>query len=231
VYPKEKLTCTLKHDSGRKLQTAKPDHQNIELQGLLIELTERPHHANKCSQRFADVTLFPENLSLLYITGEVAHFSVEITSSSSPPEEKFFPSRHLEILPEFDSTASSNAATSWDLDSEYRTPYARLHLRDTGGNISQYYYPRWYDHWPPLKLNFPHTLRGSTLARLLKEGIDLVMILEIKVLEGEDLQPFHLVLCLGVDRSEEPATRFGMYCLPKEVWVKASPSMRTVMMG
>ena len=231
VYPANQLTSTLRNDGGDVLRTGKPDHRDIELQGLLVTLTERPHHTNKCSQRFADIMLFPENLDFLYVIGEVAHFSVEMKPDSSPLKEKFFASDLLDVPRGFDSTDPARSAASWELDSEYCTPYTRLSLRDAAGNVSQYHYPRWYDHWPVLMLNFPKTLRGSTLTRLLREGIDMVMIAEIKMLEGEDLRPFHLVLCLGVDKSVEPARRCGMYCLPKEVWTQACPVSKTVVMG
>jgi len=60
----------------------------------------------------------------------------------------------------------------------------------------------------------------------------LIKILEVKLLEGDEaLQPFHLVLCLGIDRRGETARRFGMYCLPKEMWEKACPVMTTVEIG
>jgi hypothetical protein len=60
----------------------------------------------------------------------------------------------------------------------------------------------------------------------------MVKILELELIEGdESLKPFHLVLCLGLDRREEVTRRCGMFCLPKEIWDKAHPKMGTVTLG
>jgi len=237
VYPTEGQSCGLTEDRHGNLRFFPPDDSNLELQGLLVTLTERPHLANKCSQRFAGIS-FPnyKNDSILHITSEIAHFSIKISPVAPGSEDPFWKKRYLDVPTDFDSTISNLA---WYLDAEYSTPFARLHLRDCSNNLLTYHYPRWYDHWPPLCLCFPKTLRGSTIEWLLKEGIDLVMILEIEVLEGgsgvleneEGLRPFHLVLCLGVDRRTTPARRLGMFVLPKEVWVRARPETGTVVMG
>jgi hypothetical protein len=233
IFPTESSTCSLKEDAKGVLQTVGPISPDIEMGGLLIELAERPHPKNKCLQRFADIT-FPSYRTevVLSITAEIAHFAIDVVPVSPEPKDNLFKSPYLEIPTDFDSTSPSSSPSAWILDSEYRTPYARLHLRDSSNNISQYHYPRWYDKWPPVKLNWPKTLLGSTLEWLLKEGIDLIMILEIKVLEADEgLRPFHVVLCLGLDRRQQPASRMGIFCLPKEVWEKAGPKMGTVMLG
>lgn len=215
IYPLESGTCSLEEDKDGSLQTAGPVCRDIELQGLLITLTERPHRTNKCSQRFADIT-FPSHKTstLITITSELAHFSLDILPSSSPiSRRQSQPSPYLEVPYDFDSTVTPSTDDSWNFTSEYTTPFGRLRLRDDYGNIYKHHYPRWYDHWPPFKLNLPTTLRGGTLAWLLKGGIELVMVLELKLLEGdESLKPLHLVLCLGIDRREDIAKRCGMFC-------------------
>jgi hypothetical protein len=233
IYPAETGTCSLEDDGEGNYKTVGPISRDIELEGLLIALTERPPRTNKCSQRFADIT-FPSHRSnkFLTITSEIAHFSLDILPSSSPPSETVRRSLYLEVPHDFNSTTTLVTTQSWDHSSEYRAPFARLRLRDSSNNTYQHHYPRWYDHWPPFKLILPSTLRGSTLAWLLDEGIEMVKILELELIEGdESLKPFHLVLCLGLDRREEVTRRCGMFCLPKEIWDKAHPKMGTVTLG
>ena len=229
IYPLEG-TCSLKEDGHGNLRTVQPDNLDTELAGLLIALTEAPHRANKCSQRFADITLpsYKTN-TILTITSEMAHFSLDIIPCTPGSKEESRKTSPLLVPSDFDST---NASSTFESASEYRTPYDRFRIRDDHGNTHIYHYPRWYDHWPPLKLNLPNTLRGETLTWLLQDGIELVMILELKLLEGdESLKTFHLVLCLGIDRREEVARRCGMFCLPKDIWDKACPTVGTVTIG
>jgi hypothetical protein len=212
IYPREGA-CSLEEDGHGNLQTKEPVSRDTELEGLLIALTKAPHRTNKCSQRFADITFSSHKIStLLTITPEMALFCLGVLPQFPPePKEDSRASRDLQVPPGFDSTTTPSSNQSLGPTSEYRTPFARLRLRDDHSNTHIYHYPRWYDHWPPFMLNLPETLRGETLAWLLKEGIELVMILELELLEGDEaLKPFHLVLCLGVE--EEEISRRGVGC-------------------
>ena len=234
IYPSETESslhsCSLQEEESGNLQSRGPTDPMIELRGLLISLTERPHRFNKCSQQFANIAI-PEHKTSNAITikSESAHFSLDIVPSASKPTDPRGYTR-AQVPHEFDSTVEANMP--WDSDLEYRTPYDRIRLRDCNGNVNIYHYPYWYDNPPTMKFNFPLTLRGSTLAWLLKDGIELIMILEVELLEGaEDMEPLNHVFCLGVDRREQVAHRFGMFCLPKEVWERAGPKPTTVSLG
>lgn len=181
--------------------------------------------ANRCSQNVALVTIRGKTLT---ITSEIAHFSFAIVSSPTDMAEVENP----DCVPlSFNSLDDQTLDLEWELDYEYRTPFARIRLTDLSGNTCQTQ-PYWYDHWPYVILGFPGTLRGSTLTWLLRDGIDLVKIVEIKFLGGEDgLRKFHHVLCLGVDRSDgEPGRgrRLGVFCLSGEMWARASPREDTI---
>lgn len=233
IYPQEG-SCGLKEDEHGVLRTVDPGSREVELQGLLVTLTEAPHRTNKCSQRFAK-TAFPshKDSNLLTITSEIAHFSIDIHACPTPlpSRENHYPPPWLEIPHDFDSTARSNDH-SWDHTAEYKTPFGRISLRDDYGNVNIPHYPRWYDHWPPFMIKIPSTLQGGTISWLLREGIDLIMIVELELLEGdESLRPFHQVLCLGIDRRVDGATRFGVFCLPKDIWDAAHPEVGTIILG
>jgi hypothetical protein len=230
MYPLENGTCSLEEDGYGNLQTAGPVDRDIELQGVFITRAEMPHNTNKCSQRFANIS-FPSHKTntLLSVTSEIAHFSLDILPYSTEQEEKFWTSPYLEVPHNFDSTSTLSTDISWVLNSEYRTPFDRMRLRDDYNNAHTYHYPCWYKHWPPFTINLPRTLRGQTLAWLLKEGIELIMILEVELLDGDSsLKPFHQVLCLGVDRRGDVAKRCGMFCLPKEYWDRSCPNMGSI---
>lgn len=198
-------------------------HTTVQLQGYLISPLKQPRRLNQCSQKFASISVSEDGNSIS-IESESAHFAIDITSTAKPTG---LPLPTPIVHHDYDSTVSINQ--TWDSDVEYRTPYARMHLRDCHGNTHAHHYPRWFDRWPPLKLCLPRTLRGSTLTWLLRDGIELVRILEIELLEVEnELEPFQLVLCLGVDRTENKTRRLGMFCIPKEIWVTASPKSITV---
>jgi hypothetical protein len=188
------------------------------------------------TQELASISLLKSS-PIIRINSEVAHFWVDIVTDISDPES--FVSKEesklkwLRVPDAFDSTNDRNFP--WQLEEEYRTPFARMRLRDSSGNVSVYHYPRWYDHAPPLMLRFPMTLRGSTFTWLLRDGIDLIKIVELDVLEsGVASGPFDVVLCLGFDRTGGagvPVKRMGMFVIPKEVWDRAQPQEETVEMG
>lgn len=220
----------LRDDDAGQLRPAKPPTAEISLEGLLISRgVENPTPTNKCSQNVARVTVHGKTLT---VSSEIAHFSFEIVPSATTHMAEV--ERPDGVPSNFESRKGQILAPhwSWNLDREYRTPYERIRLVDGSGNACQYQYPRWYDHWPLVKFEFPRTLRGSTLVWLLRDGMDLVKIVEVKLLEGEDgLGKFHHVLCLGIDRSAgEPGRgqRLGMFCLSGEMWARASPREETV---
>ncbi|KAF4634644.1 hypothetical protein G7Y89_g3460 [Cudoniella acicularis] len=241
IYHVERGTCSLEDDGYGNLQTTGPVCRDFELQGILITLAGRTHHTNRCFQRFADIA-FPsyKTNTLLIITSELAHFSLEILSCSLPDllqlehRAKIYQDGQLSVPHDFDSADFRNTGihNDWNSTAEYKTPFRRLRLRDDYDNIHTPHYPRWIDHWPPFRLGLPDTLRGGTLAWLLKEGIELVMILELKMLKRDEImKSFHIVFCLGVDRRGDIAKRCGMFRFPKEIWDLARPKMGTVVMG
>ena len=209
--------------------------EDIELQGLLISLTERPHAFNRCSQHLAHLSI-SENHQAITITSESAHFFIDILAGAAgPPEPLVLDHTQTRIPKTMDSTLGfeiQSGLTATTPETEFSTPFERLRLRDDSGNTNIYHYPRWFNHWPPLKLNLPLKLRISTLIWLLENGIRLIKVVGIKLLEGDDgLQPFDLVLCLGIDdRGQSPGRgrRLGMFCIPKAVWDSAGPTEMTV---
>lgn len=227
IAPDTGSSGELRDDGTGQLRLARSSTSEISLGGLLLNRgIENPTPVNRCSQNMALIVIKAKTLT---ITSDIAHFSFAIVSSPKYVEEvedpKFVPSN-------FDSFQARTFVLDSDLDHEYRTPFERIRLADVSGNDCQYHYPRWYDHWPHIQLNFPRTLRGSTINWLLRDGIDLVKIVEVKLLEGEEgLRKFHHVLCLGIDRSDrEPGRgrRLGMFCLSGETWARASSKEDTI---
>jgi hypothetical protein len=203
MYRLENGTCSLEEDGYGNLQTVGRVDRDIELQGTFITPTDMPRNTNKCSQRFANISFLSHKTNtLLTVTSEIAHFSLDILPVLLN-KYKCFGHLVTSKCPIILTLATRTLSTdiSWVLNSEYRTPFDRMRLRDDYNNAHTYHYPYWYKHWPPLTINLPRTLFGETLAWLLKEGIESIMILEVELLEGDSsLKPFHQVLCLGVDR-------------------------------
>lgn len=229
VTPDTGSSGELRDDGMGQLRPAKPPTAEISLQGLLINCgIENPTPTNTCSQNVALVAVRSE---VLTVTSEMAHFSFAILPSATDPADV---ARLDAVPPSFDSRKAQTVAPywPWDHDREYHTPFERIRLIDSSGNACQYHYPRWYDHWPYVKLNFPRTLCGSTLAWLLRDGINLVKIVDVNLLRGEDgLRKYHHVLCLGIDRSGEGpgrGRRLGMFCMSGEMWARALPREETV---
>ncbi|KAG6365754.1 hypothetical protein INS49_007365 [Diaporthe citri] len=227
IVPDTGSSGELRDDGTGQLRLARVSTSEVSLGGLLLNGgIENPTPANRCSQNVAHIVVKAKTLT---ITSDIAHFSFAIVSSPTYREELENPDR---VPSNFDSLESRTSVLDWDLDREYRTPFERIRLADVSGNACQYHYPYWYDHWPCIMFELPRTLRGSTLTWLLRDGIDLVKIVEVKLLEGEDgLRKFHHVLCLGVDRSDrEPGRgrRLGVFCLSGEIWARASPREDTI---
>lgn len=227
LAPETGSSGELRDTGAGRLRPVKPPTAQVSLEGLLISRgVENPTPANQSLQSVALVAVQGEKLTL---TSEIAHFSFEIVPITAHPPGEERPDR---VPPSFDSRKAQTPASPWDLDREYNTPFGRIRLVDESGNASRYHYPYWYSHWPYVMLNFPYSLRGSTLAWLLRDGIDLVKIVEVKLVEAEEgLQKSHHVLCLGIDRSgggPGRGRRLGTFCLSGEMWARASPRKDTV---
>lgn len=78
----------------------------------------------------------------------------------------------------------------------------------------------------------PRQLRSSTATWLRRDGIELVKIAEVKLLEGhvQRLESLHHALCLGLDRSDDVTKRFGFFMVPKESWDRAASREETVIL-
>ena len=203
------------------LLTQQPKSCVMEISGLLMSLAERRQTKTTCVQEFADIALDRSN-GTMTINSFFAHFAIDVSAAPTPNKVDTF-EKYLHIIPpDFDS--QTTMAPKWEPEAEHSTPYGRLQLRDQHGNSYQSHHPRWFDHWPPLRLDFPRSLRGSTLRWLLAEGIELIRIMELKLLKAPDgLEPFHIVICLGLDRraTAAAARRFGTFYIPVDVWDKA----------
>jgi hypothetical protein len=230
IYPlKGSSNSFARADRNELLQSNIADPPEIEAGGLLVQQIERPNMSNRCSQTLAGIEIL-EHSSSLRITSECAHFAVEIHDTDTVDRSGPCVDMFLHVPTGFNSTR--DPMPEWGQDKGYWTPYERMRLRDSSGNEIVYHYPRWYDHWPPVKFNFPNGLRGSTFTWLLRDGIELVKIVEVKLIEGaENLKHFHHVLCIGIHRNGESSgslRRMGTFVLPREVWDRAGPKETTV---
>ncbi|KAI9688016.1 MAG: hypothetical protein M1820_010323 [Bogoriella megaspora] len=215
------LVCPVKGSSGAlgtgnyghdRAEAATPD---VELQGYLISPREHPRRFNKCRQ---DIAVVGMDTSVL-----------NIAADESDVERPVLGENESKISASFDSRAAPQQ--TWDQDVEYKTPYDRLLSQDLSKNIYRFHYPYWRNYPPYFKIGLPYTLRGSTLTWLLRDGIELIKILEVEFIEGEgDQERFHHVLCMGIDKSRglaNQAHRMGVFCIPKEWWIKAEPKGKT----
>lgn len=225
IYPKASASLVLTQTEDGEFEYRGPDAPDGELEGVLLRPTlESPHRVNKCAQKLATLEV-SESRGTLTITSEAARFFVDIEPALGTPLYGTGEWSERMSSPDFDTT-SGHFATHWAPEVEYNKPYQRLRLRDSSGNTYKELH-RWTNHGPVVLVELPMTLRGSTLTWLLRDGIELIRIVEIKFLEGhEKMKPFHHVLCLGIDRSEGipgQGRRMGMFCIPKEAWDKAEP--------
>jgi hypothetical protein len=184
----------------------------------------------------ADISVPSGMESELIVTTKSAHFSFEVFPECQV-EDKFKQNvnlgKRILVPTDFDSKTEGLSMTNIiGSDVEYDTPYDRFRLCDDHGNVYTHWYPYWYNHLPVLRLKLPQTLHGSTLKWLLEDGIEMIMILELKQqVKDSTSVPHEHVLCLGLDRREPVVRRFGMFCLPKAVWEKARPDRVTVTLG
>ncbi|KAK8136610.1 HET-domain-containing protein [Apiospora sp. TS-2023a] len=240
MYPFEEPSGSLILAKDGTYSYRSSETKAIELDGLLISSgMEGAHRANKCAQKLARLSVSGES-GILTIESEVARFFIDIKPDPSPPDYDSaskegweIPSKgvHGRVPSWFDSTKGQYSA-DWEPDSEYYRPGDdRLCLRNASGDVYPIYFPA-VRYWPTLVLGLPMTLRGSTLTWLLSRGIEMVKIVDIELLEGEDdMKPFHYVLCLGIDGSDshpDYVQRMGIFYLSKDVWEKAGPRHMSV---
>ena len=233
IDPQSHIIYPMKEGSGTLIRKNDifehnvPALQEIEVQGLLVSLAERPHRFNRCVQNLAMLCV-DVSTNCVIITSEVAKFHLDIVADISIAKQSTLNEATNDIPGNFDSRLETKATRGCDI--EYETPYNRFLARDSLNNIYKHYYPRWYGHTPFFNIALPYTLRGWTLTWLLRDGIELVKIVELELVTGaEELEHVHHVLCLGVDRSPgipNHGRRIGMFCIPKERLMKAKPEER-----
>jgi hypothetical protein len=213
LYPRQKISGSLAlgmMDDTYEYRTDTP--LEIELAGTLINGLEDAHKPNRCSQRLAPLQLSTK-LSTVGITSEIAHFSVEISAWNTESES------------DSEITTKSLEAGSWDAEKMYRLG-GYLTLRNSAGR--QYSEPHLFKYrpWPLIRFDLPWELRGSTITWLLRDGIDLINIVDIDMLEGDaggDSLPSRRVFCLGIDRSQGGNRRMGTVHMTREMWEAADP--------
>ncbi|KAF7540697.1 hypothetical protein G7054_g1204 [Neopestalotiopsis clavispora] len=216
LYPRQETSGSLVLGKMDDIYEYQADTSlDIELAGNLINGANDTHKTNRCSQRLAPLQLFPK-LSTVVITSEMAHFSVEIIASETDSD----------LYPEINTRRSE--VISWDPEKMYRLGRAfgrYLVLRTSGGSQYSEDYSA-YRPWPLLRIGLPWDLCGSTITWLLRDGIDLVNILDIDMLEGDaggDSLPSRRVFCLGIDRSRGGNHRMGTVHMTREMWEAADP--------
>ncbi|KAK7953663.1 hypothetical protein PG988_014357 [Apiospora saccharicola] len=160
----------------------------IELDGLLLNSgLEGAHRTNKCAQKLARLSV-SEVSGILTVESEVARFFIDIKPGPSPLDDDSASEAGWETPPK---EGDHVKVPSWEYDGP-RDDW--LCLRNASGNVYPIVFPA-VRYWPTLVLGLPDTLRGSTLAWLLSRGIEMVKIVEIELLEGEDdLEPFHCLV-------------------------------------
>ena len=220
VSPAKDISGSLEYSGDGSCKYRHQFDMEIELQGTLISTgLEWPHIWNRCTQHLANI--YTRNpFSTVTIESEAARFFIDVIVDSPECREGLC------------GQLQATSIAGLEPDKNYRTPSGCLRLRDTSGNI--YSHPSHHSQLAnhPWRMYLPHTLRGSTLVWLLQDGLDLIKIVEVKLIEGGDgLEPFHYVLCLGIDRSNAipgRGRRMGMFRIPREYWDKAEPKEMTI---
>ncbi|KAI0167262.1 heterokaryon incompatibility protein-domain-containing protein [Pestalotiopsis sp. NC0098] len=212
-YPNQKTSGSLVLDKMDDVYEYHASSMEVELAGLLIHGIEDAHQPNRCRQRPAPLQLSTK-FSTVRLTSEAAHFSVDIIALDANSDSN--------INTEFPE------AMSWDAEKTY---FVDLALRNSAG--SQYRESRLgeYRPWPPFRIGLSHYLRGSTITWLLRDGIDLVNILDIEMLEGDaggDALPSRRVFCLGIVKSRGGNRRMGTVHMTREMWEAACPTITTI---
>lgn len=195
--------------TGRLVMTMAPTGSVFLLGGLDLKDMAR---SSRCSQTVCDLEVHGKAIT---IRSEVAHVHFEILNTSSGGQ------RH-DPAPENGgkSKLSVESLEGDKMGDDLETPTAsllnRIGITCADGMVCRF--ERQY---------FPKVLRASTLASLQREGFNLVRILELRHLDGDEgTTPFHYVFCLGVNRDEadpEQGKRMGWYVLSAQEWTRASP--------
>ncbi|KAK5097694.1 hypothetical protein LTR70_000592 [Exophiala xenobiotica] len=105
----------------------------------------------------------------------------------------------------------------------YSTPYDRIELQGQDGHNLELQHP---GNVSSFKLNLPVKIFGSSLRRLLEEGVHLVRILDLeKVIAEHDgsKRVRHYVSCLIIRKNEHYWERFGSALLPIDLWEASEP--------
>ncbi|KAI1361050.1 heterokaryon incompatibility protein-domain-containing protein [Xylaria arbuscula] len=230
---KDHWLSPLKGTSGRmkKVEGSKdlyehelPQTLEVELRGRWMRGVGGLHRPNRCMQKLAALRVNMKSSSLRVIS-EVAHFSVYIAADPNQPELPKAPGLKYEVVPADIDTESASSAylSSLTPDVNYRI-HERLRFRTSAIDDSK----EALHGWPSVMTDrCPSTLRGSTLTWLLREGIDIVSIIEIEWLGADsDIQkslPLRRLLCIGIDRSKGVAQRLGVFWISRELWDQARP--------
>lgn len=208
LYPRSLASSCLvecEPQSGEwKLQDEYAHH--IDLRGAFINAIESPFHPNWCRQWPAPLRV-DADMSRITITSEIAHFAVGLRTSNE------------------DSVPNETESETSEEEAEETTFASRMFLRSSSGQCIEGELGS-YRPWPPTQVHMPYPIRASSISWLLKEGLELVKILEIDMLEGNaagDPLPARRVLCLGVDRRRNKPRRFGYVHMTREIWEGASP--------
>ncbi|KAI1859240.1 uncharacterized protein JN550_012160 [Neoarthrinium moseri] len=199
-----------------------------ELGGFFLRRSlESPHLWNRCSQWLACLSVC-KSTSTVKIVSEVIKLSVY--NSSDPSEDSNSTEDIHPELPDHEQDMDWNSPSIKLTASHKRRrrttvtyDNVRLHYEDIVGNT--YHSPR-----RGFEACVPSFLRRSTLSWLLRDGIELVKVVEVELLEGqsERLKPLRHVFSLGINRSDRHARRFGVFVMPKQHWDRARPREATV---
>lgn len=215
--PKSSSSGDLADDGTGKLgMTTCPTAEVVLFDGLgLIDMAR----SSRCLQTVCDLEIQGKTM---VIRSEVAHFRFDILNNPSG-------AHNGDLVPEngIDSRSSAElleglaAKTEDNRETLTSSLFGRIRITNTDGKVCLF--ERQY---------FPKVLRASTLAGLQREGFDLVRIIELKNLEGDEgTTPFHCIFCLGVNRNEaDPGQgrRMGWYILSADEWARASPKMDSI---
>jgi hypothetical protein len=155
---------------------------------------------------------------------------------------KFLRNRPVEMFPpEFHS--DTHPEVPWEDDTMYHIGYNRWRLLDAFGHLSIPETPHWLaiwldsknlsqsQHFPRCTFHFPSLMQGSSIRRILDEGLQLLNIIEIEIVNEKGLT-LRMVLCLGIDMVKDSlgvAKRFGgTFWIAKEYWDRLNPSKVTL---
>lgn len=194
--------------------------------GFIYRMTSR--WSARCSERLARLFV-SSNAALLTIESEVAKFSVRIKAANhttrSTERAKEFVSRETpsQVPQDIDTThGQPMAGFGLDPSTDYITPYKRLDLE-----ANQYRAVDWEDEHaldnPAFMFQWPCSLPGVILQSLQRDGLELVRVLEISLVNNSALdapRSHEHVLCLGIDRKGAGipagrAHRLGWFGMPK----------------